>query len=1345
MGDGLKCPEMKWGTGDDQLALQEYRTRLERWFTIKGTTKESQHHYIIFQAGDHGEELSKTWGISDENAKDPKNVWDKFQQSVGLADNFRVHRMNLTLYKQKETETIDEFYTRCRALALKCKFVDFEERLIDQIIVGARSAESQRELLKEDEKLTIDNALQKCRMHEASDAHMKAFEQAGAMSTTTIGAVSKNPKGKKYEIVDCKFCAKNHTYGDCPAYYGKCSQCGKTGHWKVRCPQLQQRDVKRRPHRRRNKPRHSKGPTNKSAILQTDSVEENFERLAFDSIHTEPHGDSVGDIMVHIEARIPERTVPADMLCKIDTGAQGNVLPLRTFKKMYPEHADTPGNCTLLQKRPYVKLNAYNGTDILQHGIIKFMLRHKSTEKQWKEAEFYVAETPGPIIVGKNTSVQLGVITVNCISEMTWKITETNSPSVAQKPIHNTEELVNLYPDRFTGIGKFKDKYHIDLRPNVKPVVHPPRKYPIHLKEEIHTELNNMVDLGVIEPIPENESTEWLNSLAFSRKSSGKLRVCLDPRDLNAAIKRTYHRTPTTDEIVHQLNGASLFSKLDAKHGYWSIELDKESSALTSFCAPGGRYRFKRLPFGVRVAQDVFQGNMDRILAACPGTMNITDDIIVYGRNADEHDRNLHRLMTHARECGLVFSSQKCAIRVPEVEFFGSIYTADGVRPDPKKSEEIFNLPSPTSVKELQQFLGMVQYMSPFIANLSEKTGPLRELTKKDSSWMWTATHETTFRSIKEEICNAITLSYFNPRLDTKIQVDASTRGLGAALVQVENGHEKVIAFASKALTPVEQRYANIEREMLAVVFGAERFHTFVYGSPFTIESDHKPLEQIHLKNISQAPPRLQRMLLRIQPYELHIKYRPGKELLLADALSRLNPKPSETIQLDKTIHSVKWSQDKLQELRFHTQQDNELGPLCQVVTNGWPEYVHDLPKCVRNYWSVKDSITVEDGLLMKGVRVIIPKHLQRDILNRLHTSHLGIEKTRLRARTCVYWKGIDKDIEDIINSCDICLEVSRSEQKQSLIPHDLPSAPWQKLGTDLFEVDGQHYIIVADYYSKMPFIRKINSESSKEVINKLKGIFSEHGIPDILYSDGGPCYSSREFASFAQKWDFCHRMSSPHYPQSNGFVERTIGTVKKVLRKAISSGTDQDLALLCVRSTPIDPKIGSPSDLLYGRTIKANLPIYIKGDENVLDQLKAKQMKQKLYYDRTAKDRPHMQIGQRVGLQDPASLKWTTEKIVEKCNEPRSYIVEKDTGSRLRRNQRFLKDLSTQTTSTLIQSESNDTLCGDVNNICAEGQDKTMPSRTWKYACAQDDSQSSIKERPSRTRKAPERLIETM
>ena len=293
------------------------------------------------------------------------------------------------------------------------------------------------------------------------------------------------------------------------------------------------------------------------------------------------------------------------------------------------------------------------------------------------------------------------------------------------------------------------------------------------------------------------------------------------------------------------------------------------------------------------------------------------------------------------------------------------------------------------------------------------------------------------------------------------------------------------------------------------------------------------------------------------------------------------------------------------------------------MVITGWPQNVHEVPKCIKQYWSFRDFISCEDGILMKGDRIMVPSCLRDEILSKLHMSHQGIEKTRLRARTCVYWRGIDNDIEQLIGNCSTCLEFTQKEQKQSMIPHDMPSAPWQNVGSDLFVFGGHTYLVVADYYSKMPFVRRLYSETSKAVIVKLKTIFGEHGIPEQMFSDGGPCYASCEFRKFSESWGFRHIMSSPHYPQSNGFIERVVQTVKATMKKAKHAGTDPELALLCVRATPADAKIGSPTELLYNRRVRTNLPLRVRGDEGTMTLLRKQQEVQKYYYDRSARDRP--------------------------------------------------------------------------------------------------------------------------
>ena len=267
---------------------------------------------------------------------------------------------------------------------------------------------------------------------------------------------------------------------------------------------------------------------------------------------------------------------------------------------------------------------------------------------------------------------------------------------------------------------------------------------------------------------------------------------------------------------------------------------------------------------------------MDQILDCCEGVIGITDDIIIHGKDDTEHDRRLHKFMKVTREHGLVLNKKKCEVKSNSVKFFGCVYDKHGAHPDPSKVSAIKEMPAPQNKGELQSFLGMVTYLSPFIPQLSSHTATLRGLLKTDVEYSWNATYQVAFDKLKSLVCEDTTLRYFNTKKPVTIQVDASGKGLGAAHIQDDGP----VAFASKVLTPTEQCYANNERKLLACVFGAEHFRTYVFGRHFTIESDHKSLEQISMKNLADAPVHLQRMLLRLQDYDFTIKYRQERKWL---------------------------------------------------------------------------------------------------------------------------------------------------------------------------------------------------------------------------------------------------------------------------------------------------------------------------------------------------------------------------------------------------------------------------------------------------------------------------------
>ena len=365
------------------------------------------------------------------------------------------------------------------------------------------------------------------------------------------------------------------------------------------------------------------------------------------------------------------------MKAKVDTGAEGNILPLRTYLRMYPEHCNN-ARATLGHLNPSrTTLTVYNGDKMVHYGTIDIDITLK---KVTTRATFYVAETPGPIILVLPSITKMKVITIN---------------NVKTNKIKTSDDLENMYPDRFEGIGNFEGTYHIVTDPTVPPVIHSPRRPPISMVQEIKDELDQMEETGVIKKV--TEPTEWVSSLVYAWKQSGKLRICLDPRDLNKAIMRPHYPTNNLEDVSYKLKGAKIFSKLDARQGYWAIHLDHESSLKTTFNSPHGRYRFLRLPFGLNLSQDVFQLKMDMIIENCPGTLGIADDIADFGKNEEEHDANLHHLMTRAREGGLIFNKEKCTIKQTSIHFFGLIFNETGAKPDPARLDAIRDMKSPTN------------------------------------------------------------------------------------------------------------------------------------------------------------------------------------------------------------------------------------------------------------------------------------------------------------------------------------------------------------------------------------------------------------------------------------------------------------------------------------------------------------------------------------------------------------------------------------------------------------------------------------------------------------------------
>ncbi|KAK7891393.1 hypothetical protein WMY93_023356 [Mugilogobius chulae] len=632
---------------------------------------------------------------------------------------------------------------------------------------------------------------------------------------------------------------------------------------------------------------------------------------------------------------------------------------------------------------------------------------------------------------------------------------------------------------------------------------------------------------------------------------------------------------------------------LERREGFWHVRLAEESSYLTTFSTPFGRYRWLRMPMGISPAPEVFQRKLTQALDGLPGLYIIADDVLITGQGESQesavrdHDTKLRQFLERCKQKNIKLNPEKFKLRQSECTYIGHRLTANGLKVDPDKVRAIEQMPRPTDVKAVQRLLGMANYLAKFCPHLSDQCEVLRQLTHKDTEWEWTEQHENAFVKLKETIADAPVLKYYSPEDDLVVQCDASDTGLGAALMQTG----KPIAFASRALTQTERGYAQIEKEFLAMVFSVEKFHQYTYGRKVTVQSDHKPLETIVRKPLLSAPKRLQRMMLRIQKYDLNVVYVPGKDMLLADTLSRAYlPECSHKDSVEAEVETVNMvqhlpiSSDSLSQIRTATKDDKTLQTVIKMMQQGWPSDKRAIPPEIRPYFSFQDELSHQDGIVFKGERAVIPFSLQKDITSRLHSSHLGAEGCLRRARECVFWIGMNDHIKTHIARCSICRSVDDKQQKETLRPHEMPNRPWAKVGVDLFQFDNKDYHVTVDYYSNYWEIDFMPDTKSTTVIKKLKAHFARYGIPNTVVSDNGPQYSSQEFKRFSQLWEFEHKTSSPGFPQSNGKAESAVKTAKRLLYKAKASGQDPYLALLDHRNTPSQGLDTSPAQRLLSR-----------------------------------------------------------------------------------------------------------------------------------------------------------------
>ena len=521
-----------------------------------------------------------------------------------------------------------------------------------------------------------------------------------------------------------------------------------------------------------------------------------------------------------------------------------------------------------------------------------------------------------------------------------------------------------------------------------------------------------------------------------------------------------------------------------------------------------------------------------------------------------------------------------------------------GISPDITKVQAIRDARVPTNAAEVRSFLGLATYCSRFIPDFATLVEPLRLLTRKGTLWRWNSVHQQAFDTLKTLLSGTQVMAHYDPSAPTQLRVDASPVGLGAVLTQTQHGVTRPIAYASRTLSNVERRYSQTEKEALAVVWGCEKFHLYLYGTEFTIYTDHKPLEIIYSPQ-RKPPARIERWALRLQPYRFKIQYTPGADNP-ADVLSRLplphQPHVEQSIAEEYVSYIVSNAVPKamtLDQIIRASLADTALQQVINCIASGDWSTTADL----QPYSQVSDELSVQNGLLLRGTRIVMPGELRKTTLELAHQGHQGIVKTKQLLRQKVWWPGIDKDVETLIKHCLPCQAQGATSNPAPLNMTSMPTVPWNTLHIDLCGPfpTGESLLVLVDSCTRWPAVEILHTTTASLIINHLEHIFSQFGYPEVIVSDNGPQFISHEFKAFLQTCGIKHRLITPYWPAANATVERFNKTLGKALKAAHAEGRNWKAELpkflMMYRATPHISTGISPAELFLGRAMRTKLP----------------------------------------------------------------------------------------------------------------------------------------------------------
>jgi hypothetical protein len=801
------------------------------------------------------------------------------------------------------------------------------------------------------------------------------------------------------------------------------------------------------------------------------------------------------------------------------------------------------------------------------------------------DARFFAIRGAGKSLLGRSTATALGVL----------KLGLGVNACDARASAMDVEEFPSV-PDEVV---------HFDVDPAVVPTRNRYYSVPAAFRARARERLEMMKRQGIIEDV--RRAPGWISGMSLVPKGANDFRLVVNMRGPNRAIKRAFHRLPTIEEMRSKLAGAKVFSKLDLKSAFHHLRLDEQSRDMTTFQTESGMCRFTRLVFGVNCAPEIFQAMLERKLAGVLNIIVYIDDILVFAEELETLRATTKEVKSRLKSNNLSINEDKCEYDKTGTVFLGHKLSADGFEIDAHKVRDVQKFRQPGSATEARSFLGLASYLSDYIPYFADLVKPMWDASAA-KPFAWNEAAQEAFLKTKGQIASCTTaLGFFSEDDKTVLYTDASPVALGAVLTQeTGEGSKRIISFASKVLSAVEQKYPQIQREALGVVWAVERFFYYLLGRHFTIRTDARGLAFIFDRDRTVCKRALNRAdgwALRLNLYDYEVEWIKGTSNI-ADSPSRLltesMPHPGRQDPLAEVCPVICNEASDIGALtkgkiREATERDAILTAVQKALATGeWPTGTEAFRK-------IADELRDVDGIVMRLGAVVMPTELKNEALELAHAGHPGQSAMISIMRSRVWWPRMVTEAKAFVAGCRGCSLVARAEKPVPMLRTVLPEATWSRLAIDFngphAAVEGKSILVLVDYRSRYLVAEFIASTDFNSVGKVLDRIFDQFGNPATLRSDKGPPFNGAEWRHFCQSRGIEPEFSTPGHPQQNGLVERNMQICNKAVTMAIEQGRDARKALrkAVQAHNAADHRTTNmpPEGLMFGRRLRRDLPLF--------------------------------------------------------------------------------------------------------------------------------------------------------